>query len=315
MPRPECRAWRTESRLKILRTPDEAFAGLADFPFAPHYAEIIDPQDGTRLRVHYIDEGPRDAPVVLMMHGEPSWCYLYRHMVGPVVAAGFRVIAPDLIGFGKSDKPVRPRDYSYARHVAWMRQWIEQLDLSGMTLACQDWGSLVGLRLVAEMPERFAGVVLSNGGLPEGGPAPRALALWRAFSQWSPVFPIGRIIGKGTKRGLSDAEIAAYDAPFPARAHKAGARIFPAFVPFGNNPAVPDQKRAWAALERWNKPFLCCFSDGDPITRDGDALFIGRVPGTAGQAHTTLKGGHFIQEDDPQGFVDCILKIAPTPDR
>jgi len=296
--------------VKVLRTPDASFAGIPDFPFAPHYATITDAQDGTTLRLHYIDEGPRAAPVVLMMHGEPSWCYLYRHMIGPVVAAGFRVIAPDLIGFGKSDKPARKSDYSYARHVGWMRSWIEQLDLSGMTLACQDWGSLIGLRLVAEMPERFSGVALSNGGLPEGGPAPRAFTIWRAFSKWSPLFPIGKIIDKGTKRNLSAAEIAAYNAPFPSGAYKAGARIFPSFVPFEENVAVPDQKRAWTVLEQWDKPFLCCFSDGDPITRGGEARFIGRVPGTAGQPHTTLRGGHFIQEDDPQGFVNCILEVA-----
>lgn len=296
--------------MKILRTPDTAFAGLNDFPFEPHYAEVKEASDNTALRVHYLDEGPRDAPVVLMMHGEPSWCYLYRHMIAPMVAAGFRVVAPDLIGFGKSDKPAQKSDYSYARHVAWMRQWIEALDLTNITLACQDWGSLIGLRLVAEMPDRFAGVALSNGGLPEGGPAPRPFAIWRAFSQWSPVFPIGKLISKGTKRGLSEAEIAAYDAPFPTSAYKAGARIFPSFVPFEDNIAVPDQKRAWVVLERWGKPFLCCFSDGDPITRGGETRFIGRVPGTNGQPHTTLKGGHFIQEDDPDGFVACILKVA-----
>jgi pimeloyl-ACP methyl ester carboxylesterase len=156
--------------VKVLRTPDSAFAAISDFPFASNYVEIADPSDGTPLRIHYVDEGPRDAPVVLMMHGEPSWCYLYRHMIGPVVAAGFRVIAPDLIGFGKSDKPTKKSDYSYARHVGWMRQWVEALDLTRMTLVCQDWGSLIGLRLVAEMPDRFASVVLSNGGLPEGGP-------------------------------------------------------------------------------------------------------------------------------------------------
>jgi haloalkane dehalogenase len=296
--------------VKILRTPDSAFAAIHDFPFAPHYTEIADAQDGTPLRIHYIDEGPRDAPVVLMMHGEPSWCYLYRHMIGPVVAAGFRVIAPDLIGFGKSDKPSKKSDYSYARHVGWMRQWIEALDLTNMTLACQDWGSLIGLRLVAEMPDRFAAVALSNGGLPEGGPAPRAFAIWRAFSKWSPLFPIGRIVNAGAKRALSAAEIAAYDAPFPDGRYKAGARIFPSFVPLGDNVAVPDQLKAWQVLDSWEKPFLCCFSDGDPITRGGDALFIGRVPGTEGQPHTTLKGGHFIQENDPQGFVDCIMKVA-----
>ena len=298
--------------MKVLRTPDSAFADIHDFPFPPHYTDITDPQKGTKLRVHYVDEGPRDAPIVLMMHGEPSWCYLYRHMINPVVVAGFRVIAPDLIGFGKSDKPAKKSDYSYARHVAWMRQWIEQLDLKNMTLVCQDWGSLIGLRLVSEMPDRFRGVTLSNGGLPEGGAAPRAFAIWRAFSQWSPIFPIGRLISKGTKRGLSDAEVAAYDAPFPRGAYKAGARIFPTFVPFENNGAIPDQKKAWAVLDQWDKPFLCCFSDGDPITRGGDARFIGRVPGTLGQQHATLKGGHFIQEDDPRGFVDCVLKVATS---
>lgn len=296
--------------LDVLRTPDAAFAAISDFPFAAHYCEITDARTGTPLRIHYIDEGPRDAPVVLMMHGEPTWCYLYRHMIAPVVAAGFRVVAPDLVGFGKSDKPAAKSDYSYAAHVGWMRQWLEALDLTRITLSCQDWGSLVGLRLLAEMPERFSAVVLSNGGLPEGGPAPRAFAIWRAFSKYSPVFPIGRMINKGTKRGLSPAEIAAYDAPFPDARYKAGARIFPSFVPFAGNPAVPDQKRAWEVIERWDKPFLCAFSDGDPITRTGETRFIGRVPGTAGQPHRTLKGGHFIQEDDPQGFVAAILAVA-----
>jgi haloalkane dehalogenase len=296
--------------VKVLRTPDAAFDAITDFPFAPRYADIADAQDKTTLRVHYIDEGLRDAPVVLMMHGEPTWSYLYRHMVGPVAASGLRVVVPDLIGFGRSDKPARKADYSYARHVAWMRSWIEQLDLTNITLACQDWGSLIGLRLVTEMPDRFSGVVLSNGGLPTGQSAPRAFAIWRAFSKYSPVFPIGRIVKAGTRRSLSDAEIAAYDAPFPDGRYKAGARIFPSFVPLGPNIALPDQLKAWKVLESWHKPFLCCFSDSDPITRGGEALFVGRVPGTAGQPHRTLKGGHFIQEDDPAGFADCILKVA-----
>lgn len=296
--------------MKILRTPDAAFAGLNDYPFAPHYTDITDADSGAGLRIHYVDEGPRDAPVVLMMHGEPSWSYLYRKMVEPVVTAGFRVVAPDLIGFGKSDKPAEQGDYSYARHVAWMREWVEQLDLQNVTLACQDWGSLVGLRLLAEMPNRFAGVALSNGGLPEGGDAPRAFKIWRTFSKWSPLFPIGKIVSAGTKRGLSSHEIAAYDAPFPDASFKAGARIFPTFVPFGNNVAVADQKRAWEVLDRFEKPFLCCFSDQDKITRGGESRFIGRVPGTKGQQHRSLNGGHFIQEDDPEGFVACILEIA-----
>jgi len=296
--------------MKVLRTPEAAFEGVTDYPFAPHYLEITDALSGANLRVHYIDEGPRDAPVVLMMHGEPSWSYLYRKMVAPVVAAGFRVVAPDLIGFGKSDKPAAQSDYSYARHVAWMRSWVEQLDLQNVTLACQDWGSLVGLRLVAEMPDRFSSIALSNGGLPEGGDAPRAFAIWRAFSKWSPVFPIGKIVNAGTKRDLSPEEIAAYDAPFPNSSFKAGARIFPSFVPFEDNVAVPDQKRAWQVFDTWEKPFLCCFSDEDRITRGGESRFIGRVPGTSGQNHRSLHGGHFIQEDDPEGFVACILEVA-----
>ncbi|CAN5493956.1 haloalkane dehalogenase [soil metagenome] len=291
--------------MKALRPSDAPFRDLPDFPFTPHYVDI-----GDGLRVHYVDEGPRDAPVVLMLHGEPTWSYLYRHMIGPVAAAGYRAMAPDLIGFGRSDKPVAARDYSYAAQVGWMRAWIEALDLNRIVLVCQDWGSLIGLRLVTAMPERFAGVVLSNGGLPEGQKAPRAFALWRAFSRWSPVFPIGRIVQAGTRRRLSPAEIAAYDAPFPDRASKVAARVFPSFVPLGDNVAVPDQRAAWAVLEQWRKPFLCCFSDGDPITRGADAPFRMRVPGAAGMAHGTLHGGHFIQEDDPGGFVAEILKVA-----
>lgn len=291
--------------MKILRVPDTAFASVPDFPFGPHFAEI-----SGGLRVHYIDEGPRDATVVLMLHGEPTWSYLYRHMIGPIAAAGFRAVAPDLIGFGRSDKPARRDDYSYATQVRWMREWIEALDLRNIVLACQDWGSLIGLRLVAEMPERFAGVVLSNGGLPAGQPAPRAFAIWRGFARWSPLFPIGRIVQAGTKRRLSDAERRAYDAPFPSRAHKVAARLFPALVPLGPNVANADQERAWSVLEGWDKPFRCCFSDGDPITRGADAVFRERVPGTAGQSHATLHGGHFIQEDDPDGFAANIIAVA-----
>jgi len=291
--------------MTVYRTPDARFAALPDFPFAPHYVEL---QDG--LRVHYIDEGPRDGPVALLLHGEPTWCYLWRHMVEPLVAAGMRVVAPDLIGFGKSDKPLDRGAYSYAGQVAWMREWIEALDLKRMTLGCQDWGSLIGLRLVAEMPERFSGVALSNGGLPAGQEPPRAFAIWRAFSRYSPIFPIGRIVKQGTKRELSEAEIAAYDAPFPTRASKAAARVYPGFVPFAGNVAVPDQLKAWEVFKRWDKPFLCCFSDGDPITRGGDAMWRELVPGTRGMAHRTLHGGHFIQEDDPAAFAAAISEVA-----
>ncbi len=291
--------------MTVYRTPEARFAALPDFPFASHYVDL---KDG--LRVHYIDEGPRDGPVALLLHGEPTWCYLWRHMVAPLVAAGMRVVAPDLIGFGKSDKPLDRGAYSYAGQVAWMREWIEALDLKRMTLGCQDWGSLIGLRLVAEMPERFSGVALSNGGLPAGQEPPRAFAIWRAFARYSPVFPIGRIVKQGTKRALTPAEIAAYDAPFPTRASKAAARVYPGFVPFAGNVAVPDQLKAWEVFKRWDKPFLCCFSDGDPITRGGDATWLEQVPGTRGMAHRTLHGGHFIQEDDPAAFAAAIAEVA-----
>ncbi|MEN9289213.1 MAG: Haloalkane dehalogenase [Pseudomonadota bacterium] len=293
--------------MKIYRTPEARFSHLPDWPYAPCYHQIT-----AELRLHYVDEGPKDAPVILMMHGEPTWGYLYRHMIGPMVAAGYRVVVPDLIGFGRSDKPVDHAVFTYAQHVAWMRHWLEALDLKNITLACQDWGSLIGLRLAAELPDRFAAIVLSNGGLPAGNVDARAFRIWRAFSRYSPLFPIARIIQAGTKRRFSPAEFAAYDAPFPTRASKAAARIFPSLVPVENtNPAVPDQLAAWTVFEAWNKPFLCAFSDGDPITRGGDAQFLERVPGTKGLAHRTLKGGHFIQEDDPKGFVDALLAVAP----
>ena len=293
--------------MTVYRTPEERFAALPDFPFASNYLIL---KDG--LRLHYLDEGPRDGPVVLLLHGEPTWCFLFRHMIPLLTAQGFRVVAPDLIGFGKSDKPLSRKAYSYAGQVAWIREWIEALDLTGMTLGCQDWGSLIGLRLAAEMPGRFHGVALSNGGLPDGQKPPRAFAIWRAFSRYSPVFPIGGIVRRGTKRPLSPTEVAAYDAPFPTRASKAAARVYPGLVPFAGNPAVPDQQRAWQVFERWTRPFLCCFSDGDPITRGGDAAWLERVPGTRGMAHRTLHGGHFIQEDDPAGFAAAIAEVART---
>lgn len=291
--------------MNAYRTPEARFVNLPDFPYQPHYVELMD-----GLRVHYLDEGPRDGPVALLLHGEPTWCYLWRHMITPLVDAGLRVVAPDLVGFGKSDKPLERAAYSYAGQVAWMRELIEALDLSRVTLGCQDWGSLIGLRLAAEMPERFSGIALSNGGLPAGQEPPRAFAIWRAFSRYSPIFPIGGIVKRGTKRALSPDEVAAYDAPFPSRASKAAARVYPGLVPFAGNAAVPDQLKAWEVFESWDKPFLCCFSNGDPITRGGDAMWVERVPGARSMRHRTLHGGHFIQEDDPQGFADAIIEVA-----
>jgi haloalkane dehalogenase len=258
--------------------------------------------------MHYVDEGPREGAVVLMLHGEPSWSYLYRHMIPECVAAGHRVIAPDLIGFGKSDKPVRVEDYTFARHVAWVRELIETLDLREINLVCQDWGSLIGLRLAAELEPRFARVALSNGMLPTGEEkVPRVFKLWQAFSQLSPWFPIGGIVSFGTKRKLSPREVAAYDAPFVSKHYEAGARAFPALVPTSpQDPAAPANKAAWKVLEQWKKPFLLAFSDGDPITRGGDGYVKKRVPGTADQPHVTLRGGHFVQEDSPVEFAAAV---------
>lgn len=289
----------------IHRTPEARFANIPDYPFQPHYVTL-----GNGLRVHYVDEGPADATPVLMMHGEPSWSFLYRKMIGPVVDAGYRVLAPDLVGFGKSDKPTGTSIFTYAAHVGWMHEWFEQLELARVVLVCQDWGSLIGLRLVAAMPDRFSAVVLSNGGLPAGQEPPPAFAKWRAFARWSPFFPIGGILQKATVSDLPDAVVAAYNAPFDTRASKAAARTFPALVPLGDNVAVPDQLAAWNVLETFDKPFTCCFSDRDPITRGGFAPFQERVPGSRHDLHRTLKGGHFIQEDDPEGFVGAILDTA-----
>ncbi|QYG94182.1 haloalkane dehalogenase [Iamia sp. SCSIO 61187] len=282
------------------RTPDAAFADLPDFPFAPHYVEVDDGDGGT-LRVHHLDEGPADAAPVLLMHGEPSWSFLYRHVIPPLVAAGHRVIAPDLVGFGRSDKPTSVDDYTYARHVEWMRQALfDRLDLRAITFFGQDWGGLVGLRLVAAEPDRFARVAIGNTGLPTGHGAPsEAFLAWQRFSQETETFPVGQIINGGCTTDLAPEVIAAYDAPFPDEAAKAGARIFPALVPTSpDDPAAPDNQAAWAVLERFEKPFLLAFSDADPITGGGDAVFRERVPGAADQDHVTIEGGgHFLQED------------------
>jgi len=292
--------------MQVLRTPESRFAGLPDFPFAAHYHQVT-----PELRLHHVDEGPRDAPPVLMLHGEPTWSYLYRHMIPPLVAAGLRALAPDLIGFGKSDKPAGRGDYSYSGQVAWIRHWLEALDLRDITLVCHDWGSLIGLRLAAESPERFGRILLSNGGLPTGTGAPPPFRIWRAFSRYSPWFPIGRIVQTGTRRTLSDAEVAAYNAPFPDSKYKAGARAYPSLVPvLPQIPDVAENKRAWAVFEQWHKPFICCFSNGDPITRGGDARFRQRIPGAKDQPHATLRGGHFIQEDDPQNFARLAIEAC-----
>jgi haloalkane dehalogenase len=280
--------------MESIRTPEDRFADLPDFPFAPHHADLTD-----GLRMHYVDEGPRDGEPVLMLHGEPSWSYLYRFMVPVFADAGMRALAPDLIGFGRSDKPTRLDDYSYQRHVDWVTDWLIGLDLRGITLICQDWGSLIGLRVAMENQERFARIVVANGFLPTGDRDPgRAFKIWRAFATYSPVLPVGRIVATGTKRTLSAAERRAYDAPFPSARYKAGARAFPRLVPTSpDDPAAPANRRAWDELGRWDKPFLTLFGKDDPILGRGDKPLLEHVPGAAGQPHDRLPGGHFVQED------------------
>lgn len=285
---------------KVLRTPDARFAKLPDFPYTPHYTELPGPAGPTPLRVAFIDEGPRNGPTVLLMHGEPTWSYLYRKMIPVLVAAGCRVVVPDLVGFGRSDKPASKADYSYANHVQWMSAWMEANDLRNITLFCQDWGSLIGLRMVAEAPERFARIALANGGLPTGTePLPRAFKIWRAFSQFSPWFPIGRIVKSGCVHGLTPDEVAAYDAPYPSAQYKIAARLFPKFVPSTpDDPARQANERAWEIFKRWDKPFLTLFSNRDPVTRGGYKVWQQLVPGAQGQPHTiTRNAGHFLQED------------------
>ncbi|MDH3744625.1 MAG: haloalkane dehalogenase [Acidobacteriota bacterium] len=280
--------------MKILRTPDERFLEAEAASFPPHYIEV----DG--LRIHYFDEGPRDGKPVLLMHGEPSWAYLYRKMIPVLVAAGHRTLAPDLVGFGRSDKPAQRDDYTYERHVRWMTRWLETVELQNVTLVCQDWGSLIGLRVAAENQDRFARIVLANGGLPTGSrKGPMVFRLWQAFASHSPWFPIGRIMAMGCRRPLSREAVSAYEAPFPNRRYKAGSRAFPGLVPSRpDDPAAAANRRAWEVFAKWEKPFLTAFSNGDPITRGMKNVFLKRVPGTVGQPHTVIRGaGHFLQED------------------
>ena len=280
--------------MTALRTPDSRFTNLPGYDFEPHYVRVQD------LRMHYVDEGPRDGQVVLLLHGEPSWSYLYRHMIPPLAEAGLRAIAPDLIGFGKSDKPLRKSDYSFAKHVAWLRQFVESLDLRDITLFCQDWGSLIGLRVAAENESRFARIALGNGGLPTGDQdMPKAFYAWRNFARFSPWFPIGKIIQKATVTELPDDVVAAYDAPFPSARYKAGARAFPMLVPVTpDDPASEANRQAWRVFSEWRKPFLTTFSNRDPITRGGEKPWQEQVPGARHQNHVVVEGaGHFLQED------------------
>lgn len=290
--------------MNTLRTPDSRFENLPDYDFMPNYVDV----DG--LRMHYVDEGPRNGAVVLLLHGEPSWSYLYRHMIPPLQNVGLRVIAPDLIGFGKSDKPTRKNDYSFAGHVGWMKKFIEALDLSGITLFCQDWGSLIGLRVAAENEQRFARIALGNGGLPTGDQEmPKAFKAWQLFARFSPWFPIGKIIQQGTITELPDNVVAAYDAPFPSSKYKTAARSFTLLVPTTpDNPASDANRAAIEVFGRWHKPFLTTFSDRDPITRGGERMWQEKVPGAQDREHVKIRNaGHFLQEDKGPELANVLI--------
>ncbi len=301
--------------MQTLRTPDDRFTDLPDFPYEPHYAQIND-QDGGTLRVAYIDEGPANAAPVLLMHGEPSWSFLYRHMIPDLVTAGHRVIVPDQVGFGRSDKPTEQSDYTYARHVSWMSELIfDRLDLQNVTMFCQDWGGLIGLRLVAAQPGRFDRFLVSNTGLPDGRGTPsEAFLNWQEFSQTTPDFAVGFLLQMATETDLSAEIQAAYDAPFPDDTYKAGARIWPALVPTStNDPEAPANTEAWKVLSQFDKPVLCCFSDKDAVTAGGDKPFLKFVPGAAGQPHVTVEGGgHFVQEDKGPELAAIINNFIAT---
>jgi len=313
---------------EVVRTPEERFANLSDYPFAPHYVESLG------YRIHYVDEGPRDGEVILLLHGQPSWSYLYRHMIPPLAEAGYRVIAPDFVGFGKSDKPLRQSDYSYQMHVDVMTEFVHQLDLQGITMFAQDWGGPIGLRLVAEDPDRFARIMISNTGLPaadglqgwlgfpifralvwlEGSPETLAdengefsFTRWVAWSRTIEPYDYEGLFQAGTERELTPEELAGYSAPFPNESYQAGARIFPYLV--------PSQLREGAAAMRdvyanWDKPFLTAFGDSDPVTGGMDVVWHDTVPGAQGQPHTTVENaGHFIQEDQPDELVRIMTEF------
>jgi len=297
--------------MDFLRTDDSFFDNLPDYPFSPNYL-WVDDDEGGQLRVHYLDEGLKNAAPILLLHGEPSWSFLYRKMIPILVQAGHRVIVPDLVGFGRSDKPSKRSDYTYQRHVDWIKSLVLQLDLNNITLVCQDWGGLIGLRLAAEDSPRYARIVAANTMLPTGDHAPNeAFKQWQKYSQAVPQFFSGKVIDKGTVTPLSPAVIAAYDAPFPEAKYQEGARQFPLLVPITpNDPATVKNRAAWQVLSQWQKPFLTAFSDLDPITAGGATLFQKLIPGTKGQKHTTIiKGGHFLQEDQGESLAEVVINF------
>ncbi|QYJ02808.1 haloalkane dehalogenase [Nocardioides panacisoli] len=295
--------------MEVLSTPSERFQHVEGFPHEPRLLEV---DDG--LRMACVDEGPADAPVVVLVHGEPTWGYLYRDVMAPLLAGGLRVVVPDLIGFGRSDKPTRRENYTYARHVEWVRTALfDVLDLHRVHYVGQDWGGLVGMRLLAEHPDRFAGAVMANTGLPTGDvPMPDAWQRFREMVQGAERLDVGRMVDAGCLRSLTEAERAAYRAPFPDEEYCAGVRSFPGLVPnTPDDPAAPANRAAWERLATLELPFRCAFSDSDPITRGGDRWMRSRIPGAADQPHTTIEGAaHFLQEDRPERLAEVVAAFV-----
>ena len=293
--------------MEVLRTPDERFANLPDFAFEPHYAEV----EG--LRIAYLDEGPPDAPPVLLLHGEPTWSFLYRKMLPVLARAGLRAVAVDLPGFGRSDKPADAGAYTYAAFVGWVRRLVEHLDLQGATLLGQDWGGLIGLRVATEVPDRFDRIVAANTGLPDGLHKPSdAWYQFRDFSQRVEELPVGFLVKSGCARGLADEAVAAYEAPFPQERYKVAARKFPLLIPTTeDDPGAVANRAAWKVLADWRKPFHCAYSDGDPITRGAERPFLKVVPGAAASEHVTIAGaGHFLQEDAGEEVAAAVVRFC-----
>ncbi len=288
--------------MEILTTPEARFDSLSEYDFEEAHIDI-----GEGLSVHHAEAGA--GPAVLLIHGQPTWSYLYRNMIETLAKRGFRVVAPDLVGFGKSSKPRRVEDHSYEGHVSWMIEWLNRVDLDGITLFAQDWGGLIGLRLLANQPDRFSRLVVANTGLPTGDQRmPDAFMAWREFVRNTPDFDCGRIVQGGTIRTLSDAEVAAYNAPFPDDSYRAGPRVMPSLVPISpNDPSSEPNRQAWRTLFGWERPTLTLFSDGDPITAGGERIFQSKIPGAAGQPHRTIEhAGHFLQEDAADVLADTI---------
>lgn len=300
--------------MKVLRTPDSQFENLLDYDFPPTYTTIQD-VDGTHIRIHSVDVGPKDADPILLMHGNPTWSYLYRHMIKALEKTGRRVIALDLVGCGRSDKPAKRKYYTLARHHDWYCKWLEANNLDNITLVCQDWGGTLGLKLVAKYPERFARVFATNTGLPTGQGGSKFLKWWLLLMKFAIAFPWKYAFEANfVKTKPTHDEMKAFRAPFPSRKYQAGIVKFPQLIAiFPNNPGVTANREAWAGLASFDKPFLTVFSNKDPVTRQIEKHLINHIPGCREQPHTILDGiGHFSPEEAPEALLEHLIPFLDT---